>query len=44
MISLPEKVQKVFAMNFCAVVTDKDNLFIWGEFNYKIKEPYNPFS
>lgn len=34
---------KIFANKFCAVITDKENLLIWGDFNQQIREPHNPF-
>lgn len=39
----PEKITKVFAKDFCAAISEKENLFIWGNFLEEVLAPHNPF-
>lgn len=42
-IQTPDRVKKIFASNFSALITEKDDLFIWGGFLGEIVEMLNPF-
>lgn len=43
LIHTPDRVKKIFASNFSALITEKDDLFIWGGFLGEIVEMLNPF-
>ena len=36
-------MKNIFASNFSALVTEQDDLFIWGGFLGEVVEMYNPF-
>lgn len=42
-IQTPDRAKKIFASNFSALITEKDDLFIWGGFLGEIVEMLNPF-
>jgi alpha-tubulin suppressor-like RCC1 family protein len=43
LITLPEKMVRVFAGNFSAAISEKENIFVWGLFNDEVLSPINPF-
>ena len=42
-IKTPERIKKVFASNFSAIITESDDLYIWGEFLGNMLEMTNFF-
>lgn len=34
---------RVFAGNFSAAISEKENIFVWGLFNDEVLSPINPF-
>lgn len=36
-------MKKIFASSFSALVTEKDDLFLWGKFLAENHEMFNPF-
>ena len=43
LIKTPDRVKKIFASNFSALVTEKDDLYIWGGFLGEEIDMMNPF-
>ncbi len=44
MIEIPERVKKIFANTVNALITEKDDLYIWGSFLGEVVEMHNPFA
>lgn len=42
-VKTPDRVKKVFASTMSALITEKDDLYIWGEFLGEIIDMTNPF-
>lgn len=42
-IKTPDRVKKISASSFSALITEKDDLYVWGEFLSEIIEMTNPF-
>lgn len=38
-----DRVKKIFASSFSALITEKDDLYLWGGFLGETLEMYNPF-
>lgn len=43
LIQTPERVKKIFASSFSALITEKDDLYVWGGFLSEIIDMTNPF-
>lgn len=43
LLTLQEKIGRVFAKDFCVAISDKENMYVWGRFLDEVMSPTNPF-